>query len=221
MLQAGLFDVGEPSFDPELSRGCRQDLGDGAWLEHRPSWLNGHQRVFEQLLSTARWQRHSRQMYDRAVEVPRLTAALPERGEAAELMRRIANLLSSRYQRPLKSIALAHYRDGRDSVAPHGDKMGSLAHDTVIAILSVGSPRRFTLRSVQHRSTRRFQLGWGDLLVLGGSCQKTFLHGVPKVARAGPRISIQFREALPDAEGERLAGGLLFTRTVSRSFVSS
>jgi alkylated DNA repair dioxygenase AlkB len=160
-------------------------------------------------------------MYDRVVAVPRLTAPLPAKGRAASLIRRVASTLSAYYRRSLTSIALAYYRDGRDSVAPHGDKMGSLAGDTVIAILSVGSPRRFTLRALDGKASRGFQLGWGDLLVLGGSCQKTFLHGVPKVARAAPRISIQFREALPDAEGERLSSGLRFSRTVARSFASS
>jgi alkylated DNA repair dioxygenase AlkB len=34
----------------------------------------------------------------------------------------------------------------------------------------------------------------GDLLVMGGSCQRTWEHAVPKTtAPTGPRISVQFR----------------------------
>jgi len=36
-------------------------------------------------------------------------------------------------------------------------------------------------------------LGDGDLLVMGGSCQRTWQHSVPKVRQAAPRIAIMFR----------------------------
>jgi len=38
-----------------------------------------------------------------------------------------------------------------------------------------------------------FHLGGGDLLVMGGTCQRTWRHGIPKVAQAGPRIALMFR----------------------------
>jgi len=46
------------------------------------------------------------------------------------------------------------------------------------------------------RTLLRFGLGQGDLLVMGGSCQRDFEHGVPRVLRASGRISIVFRESL-------------------------
>jgi alkylated DNA repair dioxygenase AlkB len=40
----------------------------------------------------------------------------------------------------------------------------------------------------------RFEVGHGDLLVMGGSCQRTWEHAVPKTSQpVGPRISVQFR----------------------------
>ena len=105
--------------------------------------------------------------------------------------------LSRRYAVNLASISLAYYRDGNDSVAPHGDKLGPLRQNTVVAILSLGAPRRFTLRAVDGSLRLCFELGWGDLLVMGGNCQESFLHGVPKVRHAEPRMSVQFREKLP------------------------
>lgn len=89
-------------------------------------------------------------------------------------------------------------RDGRDSVAMHGDKMGPLVDDTIVATVSVGSPRRFLMRSVSGGYRQAFSLGWGDLLVMGGTCQRTWQHGVPKLAHADPRISIMFRPRVPD-----------------------
>ena len=105
----------------------------------------------------------------------------------------MASTLARHYGVDFAGITLAWYRDGRDSVAPHGDRIGRLCEDTVIAIVSVGAPRRFLLHPVASGRSRIFSLGWGDLLVMGGSCQRTWLHSVPKVARADPRISVQFR----------------------------
>src|SRR5688572_3967831 len=198
-MQASLFGGEPPSFDAEFREARRERLTCDAWIEHVPGWLRGHRRLFEQLLGAVDWHHQRRQMYDREVDVPRLVARAPESGEHGELLRAIARTLSTRYRTELESISLAYYRNGQDSVAPHGDKMGVLRANTVIAILSVGEPRRFTLRSVDGGIRRLFSLGWGDLLVMGGSCQETFLHGVPKVKHANPRMSIQFRELLPPA----------------------
>jgi alkylated DNA repair dioxygenase AlkB len=47
---------------------------------------------------------------------------------------------------------------------------------------------------VQGGETLRRPLGHGDLIVMGGSCQRTWEHAGPKSTRVtGPRISIQFR----------------------------
>src|SRR5215471_16669357 len=100
----------------------------------------------------------------------------------------------------LSRISLAYYRDGRDSVAWHGDRLGRLIDDTVVAILSLGEPRRFLLRPAAGGASRAFDLGWGDLLVMGGSCQRTWQHAVPKAVQAGPRMSVQFRPVTEDQE---------------------
>jgi alkylated DNA repair dioxygenase AlkB len=139
-------------------------------------------------------------MYERVVDVPRLVAELPEDGPGHPILERAAEVLSSHYGLPLPRISLADYRDGRDSVAWHGDRLGRLIDDTVVAILSLGEPRRFLLRPVAGGPSRAFELGWGDLLVMGGSCQRTWQHAVPKAAQAGPRMSVQFRPVAEDPE---------------------
>ena len=101
---------------------------------------------------------------------------------------------------PFRTAGLCYYRDGRDSVAWHGDTIGRAStEDTMVAIVSVGEPRDLLLRPKfggggGGGSSLRHALGHGDLLVMGGSCQRTWEHAVPKRARhVGPRISIQFR----------------------------
>lgn len=59
--------------------------------------------------------------------------------------------------------------------------------------VSLGEPRRFLLERNEGGKTVAFSLGWGDLIVMGGSCQRTWKHGLPKVAHAGPRLVVMFR----------------------------
>jgi alkylated DNA repair dioxygenase AlkB len=198
--QTSLFGLGEPRLDPCLPGLRHLTLDAGAWVDHLPGWLEGHDAVFETLRRTTRWEHHRRRMYERVVDVPRLVAELPEDGPGHPVLLQAAEVLSRHYGLALARISLAYYRDGRDSVAWHGDRLGRLADDTVVAILSLGEPRRFLLRPAAGGPSRAFELGWGDLLAMGGSCQRTWQHSVPKAALAGPRMSVQFRPLVDDGE---------------------
>lgn len=200
MGQALLFGREPASIDERFRSTRRLGLGRGAWIEHQPGWLHGHLEVFAALQQGLRWRSQRRQMYEREVDVPRLLSPWPNPGEGHPIVRRCIHVLSHRYDRDLSAVSLAYYRDGSDSVAPHGDRMGSLRGDCVIAIVAVGDRRRFHLRALDGAPSLAFELGWGDLLVMGGTCQETFLHGIPKSRQpVGPRISIQFRQADPFA----------------------
>jgi alkylated DNA repair dioxygenase AlkB len=196
-MQCGLFGREAPGFDAALRRIRRVELGSGAWLEHHPGWLAGHEQVFQELMSGIGWRSERRMMYERQVDVPRLMARAPATGGVADLLGELARTLSERYQRGLENISLAHYRDGRDSVAYHGDKVGRLIDDCIVATVSVGTPRRFLMKPRTGGGSLSFDLGWGDLFVMGGTCQRTWQHGVPKRAHADPRISIMFRPVIP------------------------
>ena len=198
-MQTSLFDIGAPAFDSRLDGLERQDLGDGAWVDYLPHWLSGHESVYRDLVRCADWKHERRFMYERAVDVPRLTAPAPTQGHSAKLLRELSEVLAAHYGVSFGGMSLAWYRDGKDSVAPHGDRIGRLCDDTVVAIVSVGAPRRFVLRPLAGGPSLTFAPGWGDLLVMGGCCQRTWLHGVPKLARADPRISIQLRATQPEA----------------------
>ena len=182
----------------------RTDLGSGAWIDLRPGWVRGADELFAELLTAVPWAPERRRMYDRVVDVPRL-AARYERGVALPhpVVQRIKDALDARYApefgEGFASAGLALYRDGRDSVAWHGDVFGrERSTDTMVAIVVLGPARPFLLRPRSGHAppgpTRHHSLGHGDLIVMGGSCQRTWQHCVPKSARAaGPRISIQFR----------------------------
>ena len=200
MSQLGLFDdpvQGQPGEGSAAF--ARRRLDAHAWIEHRPAWLTGHAELFDTLRRDMDWHAERREMYDAVIDVPRLTATIPEDGPCPPALARAHRGLERRYRRRFESIRLAWYRDGRDSVAMHGDRIGRRSTDTVVAIVSLGAPRRFLLKPAAGGRSLRFDLGRGDLLVMGGACQRTWRHGIPKVRSAGPRISIQFRERREDA----------------------
>ena len=193
--QNSLFGSCPPGFDPGFTGIERLELGAGAWVEYCPGWLAGDETAFEALARQCEWRAERRRMYRRMVDVPRLVADAPQGGEMARLLRGAGSAVEARYSARLPEIALNWYRDGRDSVAPHGDRIGRDRPETIIATLSLGVPRRFTLHPVDRKAggPRSLNLGRGDLLVMGGTCQRTWRHAVPKAAQAGPRISIVYR----------------------------
>ncbi|MFE9841946.1 alpha-ketoglutarate-dependent dioxygenase AlkB [Streptomyces goshikiensis] len=200
-LQGSLFDQADETGLGPLRGLRRTELGAGAWVDHLPGWLTGADALFERLAAEVPWRAERRQMYDREVEVPRLLAFYGE-GEPLPhpVLASARTALSRHYAaelgEPFATAGLCLYRDGRDSVAWHGDRSGrSATEDTMVAIVSVGDPRDLTLRPRDGGATLlRLPLGHGDLVVMGGSCQRTMEHAVPKSARAvGPRISVQFR----------------------------
>ncbi|MEV7418339.1 alpha-ketoglutarate-dependent dioxygenase AlkB [Streptomyces sp. NPDC089919] len=200
-LQGSLFDQTDEIRLGGLAGLRRTDLGSGAWLDHLPGWLAGADALFEHLAAEAPWRAERRQMYERLVDVPRLLASYRE-GERLPhpVLDRARDALGAHYAaelgEPFATAGLCLYRDGRDSVAWHGDRTGrSASADTMVAILSVGDPRDLALRPRGGgAAVLRLPLGHGDLVVMGGSCQRTWDHAIPKSTRAnGPRISIQFR----------------------------
>jgi alkylated DNA repair dioxygenase AlkB len=179
-------------FDATFAGAERRDLGSGAWLEEVPGWARGSDALFEALLDGAPWASHERRMYDRMVVEPRLTTR--QWDDPPPPLPAMATALSERFDADLSVISANLYRDGSDSVAWHGDRVARTRPETVVAILSLGSPRRFLLRPRGGGRSLRLEPAPGDLLVLGGTCQRTWEHSVPKRAKAGPRISVMFRE---------------------------
>ncbi|RIQ26087.1 alpha-ketoglutarate-dependent dioxygenase AlkB [Jiangella rhizosphaerae] len=181
----------------------RTVLTRGAWVDVRRGWVSGSDQLFTALVESVPWRAERRTMYERVVDVPRLVRFYGQ-GEPLPdpLLVEAREALSRHYAaelgEPFTTAGMCFYRDGRDSVAWHGDTIGrSSTEDTMVAIVSLGAPRALLLRQRGGGSaTLRFAVGHGDLLVMGGSCQRTWEHAVPKTAKpVGPRISVQFRPA--------------------------
>jgi alkylated DNA repair dioxygenase AlkB len=96
-------------------------------------------------------------------------------------------------------MGLNLYRDGRDSVAWHGDRIAREITEPIVALVSLGDRRRFLARPRGGGRSIPFELGGGDLLVTGGTFQRRWEHSVPKVAAAGARVSIAFRHGAAPA----------------------
>ncbi len=204
-FQPSRRDDAPPSFDRTFSRLERIRLDETSWIDVAPGWVSGSDRLFALVLRTRRWGSRTRWMYDRRVVEPRLTSpwsaadGVPLEPAIVDEMR-VA--LGDRYGVVFDSAGFNLYRDGRDGVAWHGDKIVKAIAEPVVPLVSLGEPRTFLVRPRGGGRSRAFRLGRGDLLVTGGTTQRTWQHSVPKVARAGPRISIAFRYGLhPKAYG--------------------
>lgn len=189
-VQTSLFDLAE-----------RRKLGNGAWIEVRSGWLADADRLFDELMDVIPWRAERRHMYDRVLDVPRLVSFHNLVDEPAphprlkQIRRRLNDAYGGELGEPFVTAGLCLYRDGDDSVAWHGDTIGrSSTEDTMVAIVSLGATRVFALRPRGGGPSLRLQHRHGDLLVMGGSCQRTWEHSIPKTTKpTGPRISIQFR----------------------------
>ena len=183
----------------DFARIERTELTRGAWIDIARTWLPGADDVFETLVRDVPWRAERRQMYDRVVDVPRLVHTymigdeLPH-ARLTEARGALSDHYADELGEPFRTAGCCYYRDGRDSVAWHGDTIGrGRTQDTMVAIVSFGDLRRLALRPRGGGESISVELGHGDLVVMGGSCQRTWEHAVPKVAHAGPRLSVQFR----------------------------
>jgi alkylated DNA repair dioxygenase AlkB len=200
-FQGSLLDLGQDVEFGDLGGLRRTTLAHRAWLDVLPGWVTGADALFERLLVQVPWRAERRPMYDRVVAVPRLLSWYGQDEELPDpALDQAMRALDERYRdelgEPLCTAGLCLYRDGRDSVAWHGDTSGRKVRQTIVAILSLGNPRAFMLRPAQGGPAVRHLVGHGDLLVMGGTCQRTWQHAIPKTTKAiGPRISVQFRPA--------------------------
>ena len=174
----------------------RVELAPGSWVDVCRGFLEGADTVLDVVVDAVPWRCGRRFMYDRMVDDPRLSYRAP-RPELVPhpVLGSVRDALRARYRKPLGSVALNYYRDGRDSVAPHGDRELRDTSDALVAVLTLGATRPFRLRAHGKVGAPSHDISpaSGDLLVMGGACQRDWEHGVPKVRSAGPRVSVTWR----------------------------
>jgi alkylated DNA repair dioxygenase AlkB len=198
--QLGLFTAQQRSIDASFAALKRTELADGAWYDYAPGWLSGHEELLQELAASTRWHQEERVMYERVVAVPRLYATLPTDGPIPAVLEAARRAIEQRYAERFERLSLGYYRSGQDSVAWHGDYVARRLPSATVATISIGAPRPFQLRAKNEHHQLTLALGWGDLLVMGGSCQRTWEHAIPKQKQAAPRIAIMFRPVWQEPE---------------------
>ena len=191
--QPSLLGGGDPAVHGDIPI-VRHWLDETSWVDVANGWLQGADTLLVDLAERLPWTRGRRRMYDRMVDDPRLSTTC-EVGTAGTpaIFDAMAVALDAGYGELLDSVWVNYYRDGLDSVAWHSDRVGRTQRQPLVAIVTLGGPRRFLLRPRDGGPSRAFEPGSGDLLVMGGDCQHNWEHTVPKMAVAPPRMSITFR----------------------------
>lgn len=189
MTQFSLFEPRGVLVDDERGR-----------VTYEPDFVDSARALawFAELRTTVGWQAQWRQMYDRDVDVPRLTGHYwlnDRQGSVPAAIVDAAARVTSHLQVPFTAVGVNLYRDGRDSVAPHNDHLSELRQGFPIALLSLGAARRMTIRAkTAPHVVLHVDLTAGSLLVMDYMTQLHYTHAVPKTTTpVGPRISLAFR----------------------------
>lgn len=198
-FQGSLFSTatGAEGFDRSFAGIERIELAEGAWIDRQPGWASNPDGLFLTALEALDWREGVERIRGMEVARPRLVSSFGsgELPPGLEVVGEMSEALSDRYGVSLDRVTCNLYRDGKDSVAWHGDRIARDLPEATVAILSLGEPRPFRVRPKSGGASLGWPAGRGDLIVMGGSCQRTHDHGIPKVSRAGPRIAVMFRHS--------------------------
>ena len=186
--------------DESFSSVTRIQLDETSWVDHAPGWLAGGGELMSLLMDQAEWERRSRWMYTRMVAEPRLTAEHLVIADAPQpVLHYLAAVLSAHYGRLYTRLWMNWYRDNSDGTGWHADRPQNKLDETVIPVLSLGAARRFLIRPAGGGPSKSIVAHGGDLIVMGGRCQKDYVHSVPKQKQAtGARFSLNFSTLVAD-----------------------
>jgi alkylated DNA repair dioxygenase AlkB len=199
--------VSTPADDLQIDRHAaveRTALAPTSWVEIIPGFVRDAGSVFDELHDTLPWQQTEVLRYDHYVPERRLGVGVST--DATPMLRQTGLHLRSRFRVPFTGVAAILYRDGEDFQGLHSDREMRWLDDTLIAIVVLGTRRPFVLRRRAEGGVPVERVpagtapddlvlmpGEGDMLVMGGACQREWLHGVPKASTQEPRISLTWR----------------------------
>ena len=184
----------QPAIDRSFATAVRVQLDATSWLDCVPRWLSRSDLLLDELLGVPRWEQRDRWMFEQRVQEPRLTAEYPDLAQAPiRLLGELAAALSTHYGVRYDGLWINQYRDHRDSTSWHGDGASCRRRECIVPVLSLGAKRRFLIRRRAGGRSHVFQPEAGDLIVMGGRCQRDWRHCVPKQSTVvGVRVSVNF-----------------------------
>jgi alkylated DNA repair dioxygenase AlkB len=196
--QTDLFEVpGELAIDARFATARRTELDAHSWVEVVPGWITGSSTLFEALKTSVPWKQHHRELFEQTFLEPRLTAEYRTlRNVPHQALKDTAAALSRQYGVAYDSLWLNLYRNGQDSTGWHRDRFSCRRPDCVVPVLTLGAKRQFLLKPRAGGRSIGFTPASGDLIVMGGRCQKDWVHGVPKnPGLLEARISVNFQSS--------------------------
>ncbi len=186
----------------------RDEMPGDAWVDYARGWIERDDAtlLLDRLIEELDWQQRPIRVFGKDVMQPRLITwagetpyrysgqtlePIPLDGILAELNAAVSEACGV----PFNHVLGNRYRDGRDHMGWHADDERELGRQPIIAALSLGVRRKFVLhRKRNKRQKRHYELAHGSLLVMGGACQHTWRHTVPKMTNlVGERINLTFR----------------------------
>jgi alkylated DNA repair dioxygenase AlkB len=200
-------DMRRPADDLQIDRHSaieRIALAPSSWVEIIPGFVRDADAVFAELHDTLPWKQTEVLRYDHYVPERRLGAGV--RPDSSPMLRQTGLHLRSRFRVSFTGVAALLYRDGKDFQGLHSDREMRWLDETAIAIVVLGERRPFVLRSRAAGGVPVDRVpagsglddlilmpGDGDMVIMGGACQRDWLHGVPEAETDRPRISLTWR----------------------------
>lgn len=186
------------------------ELSPNRWISYTLNWLQTPQadQLMIELPTSLRWEEGQIRMFGKWLSIPRQHAWYGDAqagygwsGQRAEPLPWAPELEKSRQalqqftRTPFNGVLANLYRDGQDCMHWHSDDETELGQRTLVAAISIGAERRFSLRHKNRTyPTHRLQLAHGSLLLMGGNCQHEWQHALPRSTRVDkPRISLTYR----------------------------
>lgn len=207
VAQPDLFADDAPAVDERFATAHRIALDETSWVEHVPGWLTGSEHLLREVITQAGWEQRDRWMINQLVTEPRLTAEFPDLRDAPiPMLNQAAAVLSEHYGVPYDGLWINLYRNHQDSTGWHGDWPTCKRDVCTVPVLSLGATRRFLLKPRAGGRSLILTPASGDLIVMGGRCQRDWRHCVPKQSvTAGARVSVNFSSRFQATREPRMA----------------